>query len=66
MDFGEEEGRREDSDPGHGAKGLADFQADLILEEFGVLEGCFVKDEDVGEGGDDDVDRCASDPRGGG
>ena len=55
-DFSEEEGGCEDCDPGHGAHSLSNFHPDLVLEEFGVLEGCFVEDEDVREGGDDEVD----------
>jgi hypothetical protein len=58
----EEEGRREGGDPGHSVDGLADFHTDLVFEEFGMLESCFVEDEEVGEGGDDEVDRCAGDP----
>jgi len=34
----------------------------LVFEEFGVFEGCFVEDEDVGEGRDDEVDCCAGKP----
>lgn len=62
--FGEEEGGGEDGDEGHGVDGLADLHPYLVFEEFGVFEGCFVEDEDVGEGGDDEVDCCAGDPGG--
>lgn len=48
-DFGEEEGDSEDGYPRHGSYGLSDFHADLVLEEFGVLENCFVEDQNVGE-----------------
>jgi hypothetical protein len=41
---------------------LVDFHADLVFEEFGVFEGCFVEDEDVGEGRDNEVDCCAGKP----
>jgi len=41
---------------------LGDFHADLIFEEFGVSEGSFVEDEDVGEGGGYEVEDCAEDP----
>ena len=63
-DLGEEQGHGEEGDERHCVDGLADFHADLVFEEFGVFEGCLVEDEDVGEGGDDEVDCCASDPRG--
>lgn len=48
LDFGPEEGRGHDCDPGHGVPGLFYFHADLVFEEFGVLEGRFVEDESVG------------------
>ena len=47
-DFGEEEGRGEDGDEGHGVPGLRDLHLYLVFEEFGVLEGGLVEDEDVG------------------
>lgn len=61
-DFREEERDGKDRDPGHGADGLFYFHADLILQELRVLEGGFVEDEDVGEGGDDEVNCGAGDP----
>lgn len=47
--FGYEERRCEDGHDGQRARGLSDFIADLVLEEFGVVEGRLVEDEDVGE-----------------
>lgn len=47
-DLGEEEGDREEGDPRHGVDGLADLHLDLVLEEFGVVEGGLVEDEDIG------------------
>ena len=54
--FGKEERRCEDCDPGHGAYGLSDLHANLIFEEFWVFKSRFVEDEDVGEGGDNEID----------
>lgn len=61
--FGEEEGCSEEGHVGHGVNSLCDFHADLVFEEFGVLEGGFVEDEDVGEGCDDEVEEGAGEPR---
>ncbi len=60
--LGEEEGYREDRDPRHGANSLSDLHSYLVLEKFRVLENRFIEDKDVGQGGDDKVDRCAHDP----
>jgi len=46
--FHQEEGGGEDGDPRHGTDGLGDLHSDLIFEEFGVLKGGFVEDEEVG------------------
>lgn len=48
-DFREEEGSREESNPWHSVHSLADLHLYLVLEEFGVLEGCFIEDENVGQ-----------------
>ena len=64
LHFGEEERGCEESNEGHGANGLTDFHSDLVLEEFRVFEGCLVEYKDIGEGGDDEVNCCAGDPRG--
>jgi hypothetical protein len=45
---------------------LADLHADLVLEELGVFEGGLIEDEDVGDGGDDEVDNGSAEPAGGG
>lgn len=57
-----EDGRREDGDDGDGAHGLGDLLADLVLQEFGVREGGLVEDEEVGEGGAEEVDDGAEQP----
>lgn len=54
-DFQNKEWGSHESHWGHGAHGLLDFHGDLVLEEFGVLVGGFVPDEDVREGGDNEV-----------
>lgn len=56
MDFGEEERRGEKGHHGKGGRCLGDFHADLVFEEFRVFEGCFVKDEYVGQGREYEVD----------
>lgn len=60
--FGEEEGDGEHRHVWHGCHGLLDLHANLVLEEFRVLEGCLVEDEVVGKGGDDAVEQCAGEP----
>ncbi len=45
--FCKEEWSGEDRDPRHCADGLCYLLADLILQELGMLVGCFVEDEDV-------------------
>ena len=62
--LGDKERRGEDGHDRHGYHGLADFEADLISEVFGVGEGGVVKDEEVGQGGEDKVDDQAEDPDG--
>ena len=47
-DFGDEEGDGEDSHYRDRLERLLDFHAHLIFEVFGVLEGGFVEDEEVG------------------
>lgn len=63
-DFEEEERGGEDGHYREGDVGLAHLEADLVLEVFGVVEGCFVEDEEVGERGEDIVDDEAEDPGG--
>jgi hypothetical protein len=48
-DFCDEEGDGEDGHDWDGFEGLLDFEAHLVLEVFGVLEGGLVEDEDVAE-----------------
>lgn len=62
VDLGDEEGYGQQGHDGHGCVGLFNFEADLVLEEFGVLGGGFVEDEDVGQGGADEVDEEPEDP----
>jgi len=61
-DFGEEEGRGEQGHVRHAVYGLRDLHLDLVLEEFRVLEGGLVEDEDVGEGCDSEVEEGAGEP----
>jgi hypothetical protein len=61
-DFGEEEGRGEQGHPGHAVYGLRDLHLHLVFEEFRVLEGRLVEDEDVGEGCDYEVEEGAGEP----
>lgn len=61
-DFEEERGDGEEGHDGDGAEGLLDLEAHLVLEVFRVVEGGFVEDEDVGEGGEGEVDDCAEEP----
>jgi hypothetical protein len=61
-DFSEEEWYGEDGDEGHAIYCLGDFHLDLVLEEFGVLEGGFIEDKYVGERRDNEVDGCACNP----
>jgi len=48
-DFAEEDGGGEYSHQWDGGEGLLDLLTDLVLEVFGVCEGCVVENEDVGE-----------------
>lgn len=61
-DFGQEEGHGQQGHDGHGGHGLVDFEPDLVLEVFRVLEGCVVEDEDVGRGRADEVDEETEEP----
>ena len=61
-DFGDEEGGRQEGHDGHGLHGLLDLHGDLVLEELGVLDGGLVPDENVGEGGGDEVGDDAENP----
>ncbi|KAB8349513.1 hypothetical protein FH972_023539 [Carpinus fangiana] len=59
----EEKGRQ--SAEGHqreGGKGLLDLQAHLVLEVLGVLEGGLVEDQEIGGGGDGEVEDDGKDP----
>jgi len=47
--FAEEDGGGEDGHQWDGGEGLLDLLTDLVLEVFGVCEGCVVENEDVGE-----------------
>lgn len=60
--LGEEEGQRQDRHDGHGDHGLPDLEADLVLEVLGVVEGALVKDEEVGQAGEQEVDEQSKDP----
>lgn len=61
LDFGDEEGGGVEGYDGYGFVGLFDFELDLVFEEFGVFKGFFVEDEEVGEGGEDEVDQEVED-----
>ena len=62
-DFAEEERGGEDGHEGKGDQGLFDLEANLVLEVFGVGEGCVVEDEEVRDGGADEVDDGAEKPQ---
>lgn len=62
MDFGHEERGCEECHDGEGGGCLGDFHADLVFKEFGVLEGGFVEDEGVGEGGKYEVNYQTEQP----
>lgn len=61
-DFEEEERGSDDGHNWHGLVGLDHLEPDLVLEESGVVEGALVEDEDIGEGGDDEVDGQTEEP----
>jgi len=61
-DFGDEPGGGEDGHDGDGAEGLLDFEAHLVFEVFGMLEGGFVENEDIAEGCEGAVDEEAKKP----
>lgn len=61
-DLSNEDGDGEDGHDGNRSQGLLDLQAHLILEVFGVIERVFVEDEQVGKGGEEEVDGSAEDP----
>lgn len=60
--FGQEESGGKCSHSGEATKGLFDFEAHLVLEVFGMLEGCLVKDKVVGEACTDKVNDNAEEP----
>lgn len=62
LDFGVEERGGEDGHHGHRHHRLHDFLAHLVLEEFGVLEGVLVENEDVGERREREVDDISEEP----
>ena len=47
MNLGKEEWYSHDCDPGHCTPSLLDLHANLVLEEFRVIEGCFIENKDV-------------------
>lgn len=47
---------------GHGLVGLDDFEPDLVLDEFGVVHGALVEDQEIGERSEDEVNGEAEDP----
>lgn len=61
-DLEDEEGCSQKGHWRHSRHGLLDFQGNLALEEFGVVEGGFVPNEDVGSSRDDEVYEKAEDP----
>ena len=60
--FRHHQGRGEERHAWHRGHGLLDLHADLVLEEFGVLEGVLVEDEEVGKAAADEVDDYAEEP----
>ena len=61
-DFGEEEGDGKDGHDREGYQGLSNLEPNLILKVLWVGECCVIEDEDVGEGGADEVDQETEDP----
>lgn len=62
LHFADKEGDGEYSHDWERDRGLLDLQADLILKIFGVGEGGMVEDEEIGEGGANEVDDEAEEP----
>ena len=60
--FQREEGDREDGHYGQRDVGLSDLLTNLVFQILWMVEGSFVKDEDVGEGRADIVDHQAEEP----
>ena len=54
---------RQDCHTRHGGHGLFDLQLYLIFEIFWMLECGFVKDEDVGQRRENEVQKHSKDPR---
>lgn len=61
-DFEQEERRSEERHEGHRLVGLDDLEPDLVLDVLGVVHGALVKDEDVGQCCEDEVDNKTKDP----
>lgn len=47
---------------GHGLVCLLDFEPDLILDKFRVLQGTFVENEQIGERGEKEIHEETEDP----
>jgi len=58
-DFAEEGEGGEDCHERDGSESLLDLEADLVLEVFRMCEGCMIENEDVGEGGAEEIDGSA-------
>ncbi len=60
--FGKETRGREEGHYWHGDHGLANLERHLVLQIFRVSEGGVIKDEEVGEGGADEIEDKAKEP----
>ena len=62
-DLGKETRSGEDGHQWHRDHGLADLEFDLVLEVLGMGEGSVVENENIGEGGADEVKEYTKDPK---
>lgn len=60
--LGGEEGAGQDSHYGHRRQSLLHLESNLVLQEFGVLEGVVIEYEEIGEGGKYVVDYQPEEP----
>lgn len=63
LDFANKKGDGKDGHDGKRLECLLDLKGNLVLEVFRVGEGSMVEDEEVGEGGTDEVDDKAKEPK---
>lgn len=62
LELGSKADRSQKRHQWHGGVGLNHLKLDLILQEFGMCEGCVIEDEVVGGGGDDEVEEETEEP----